>query len=244
MRGSAAASSEGGHRIRVVCRLRPSSNPSTIRVSQEESTLTIPTVRGTSEGFGTPVVDHSAEGLRFGLDRIYESGASQSELFEAEAAPLVVGCLEGVTGTLLAYGQTGAGKTYTVLGKGGTTSGASYDERGLVPRTLQRLFDAAARKRRAGASVEIRLSCIEVYNEALIDLLRPPPRGEGLDLGATAKGPDLVVWEDPKDGGVHVKHLEVAPAASAEEALHSAAQGCEGGQLQRLISRSVSTRFD
>ncbi|KAH8098053.1 hypothetical protein JL720_975 [Aureococcus anophagefferens] len=169
-----------------------------------------PQLRGTSAEKAS-VVDHTAEGLRFGVDHIYEAGASQESLFEAEAAPLVAGCLEGVTGTLLAYGQTGAGKTYTVLGRGGTTATASYDERGLVPRTLQRLFDLAAKKRRAGCSVEIRVSCIEVYNEQLIDLLKAQQPAD--------RAGELVVWEDPKDGGVHVKHLEVAPAASAEEAL-------------------------
>ncbi|KAH8066079.1 hypothetical protein JL722_482 [Aureococcus anophagefferens] len=121
MRSSAASQSERSG-IRVVVRLRPSSGPSTIRVDQEASTLTIPNSRGTSAEKAS-VVDHTAEGLRFG---------------------------------------TGAGKTYTVLGRGGTTATASYDERGLVPRTLQRLFDLAAKKRRAGCSVEIRVSCIEV----------------------------------------------------------------------------------
>ena len=178
-------SSETGHRIRVVVRLRPTAATKTIHVDQAACTLTIPNSRGealmsSSAQETRSVVDHTAEGLRFGVDRIYESSATQSDVFEHEAAPLVSGALEGVTGTLLAYGQTGAGKTYTVLGKGGTTSGAAYDDRGLVPRSISRLYELAAKRRRSGSSVEIRWSCIEVYNETLIDLLKPGSReGEG-----------------------------------------------------------------
>ena len=72
-----------------------------------------------------------AEGLRFDVDAVYGPAATQRAVFEGEAAPLCDAAVDdGVTGTLLAYGQTGAGKTFTVLGKNGTASGARYDDRG------------------------------------------------------------------------------------------------------------------
>ena len=86
-------SSETGHRIRVVVRLRPTAATKTIHVDQAACTLTIPNSRGealmsSSAQETRSVVDHTAEGLRFGVDRIYESSATQSDVFEHEAAPL------------------------------------------------------------------------------------------------------------------------------------------------------------
>lgn len=40
-----------------------------------------------------------------------------------------------LTGTMMAYGQTGAGKTFTITG-----ATESYKQRGLVPRSLSQLF--------------------------------------------------------------------------------------------------------
>jgi kinesin family protein 6/9 len=40
-----------------------------------------------------------------------------------------------LTGTMMAYGQTGAGKTFTITG-----ATESYRQRGLVPRSLSQLF--------------------------------------------------------------------------------------------------------
>lgn len=226
MRSSQGASSaQGGasHRIRVVVRLRPTKAEATIRVDLGARTLTVPNSRspidGAPQGVSKGAVDHTAEGLRFGVDAIYDTGASQRDVFDGECAPLVAGVLEGVTGTLLAYGQTGAGKTYTVLGKGGATSGGGYDDRGLVPRAIGRLFELAARKRRGGASVEVRLSVLEVYNETLVDLLRPrdDDGGPGCGRGGPPPPPEPTVCDGP-DGGVRVKNLEMAVASSAEEA--------------------------
>ena len=48
--------------------------------------------------------------------------------------------LTGYNGTIFAYGQTGSGKTYTIMGP--RCSDGSSDQRGLLPRVLQYLFDS------------------------------------------------------------------------------------------------------
>lgn len=182
-----ASSSSSEERIRVVVRLRP--------VSEGSSSMGY-----RIEGGGLVV----GEKLRFGVDRVYHESATQSEVFEGEGVGLIEACVEGRPGLLLAYGQTGSGKTHTILGEGGASSARGYDRRGLVPRALERLFGAAAKRRRAGASIDIGLSCLEVYNEQLVDLLSPSSRG----LAISEVG-----------GSVSVKGLTVASAASATEAL-------------------------
>ena len=191
------------HRIRVVCRLRPADDAA---VEVRGASLIVPKNRSVRESRDELPAQG---GLRFSVDAVYDQEASQVSVFEGEAAKLVDGVVDGVTGTLLAYGQTGAGKTFTVLGRGGTASGAKYDDRGLVPRCLERLFATAMRKRRSGRVVDVRLSVCEVYNETVVDLLRPPPE-KGQPVG-------LPVVE--RNGLTEIKGLEKAPVASAADAL-------------------------
>ena len=51
------------------------------------------------------------------------------------SAQVVESCLEGYNGTIFAYGQTGSGKTYTITGPDD-----SYQQRGIIPRTLNYIF--------------------------------------------------------------------------------------------------------
>ena len=52
----------------------------------------------------------------FAFDYVYDMGASQDFLYENTAKQAVVSVLEGYNATILAYGQTGTGKTYTMEG--------------------------------------------------------------------------------------------------------------------------------
>lgn len=56
------------------------------------------------------------------------------EVFHAAALDTVDSCLRGFSGTILAYGQTNSGKTWTVTG------GESFEDRGLAPRAIGYLF--------------------------------------------------------------------------------------------------------
>ena len=79
-------------------------------------------------------------------------------VFEGEAAKLVDGVVDGVTGTLLAYGQTGAGKTFTVL-EGEDGQWPTPDDIMVWCRgAWSDLFATAMRKRRSGRVVDVRLS--------------------------------------------------------------------------------------
>ena len=106
-------------------------------------------------------------GLRFSVGAVYDRSVA-SVRFEGEAAKLVDGVVD-VTGTLLAYGQTGAGKTFTVLGRGGTPGRETRRVWCAVP---ERLF-ATAMKRRQG--VAWMSGCRFVKYTMNIEFLRPPP---------------------------------------------------------------------
>ena len=80
-------------------------------------------------------------------------------------------CIEGYNCSIFAYGQTGAGKTFTMMGLGHDNPNA-YQKRGLVPRTLEFLFENIAREvTEEKAEYLITCTFLEIYNEQIIDLV-------------------------------------------------------------------------
>lgn len=81
-----------------------------------------------------------------------------------------MGCFEGYNATILAYGQTSSGKTFTM----GTSdqAGLSEEEIGIVPRVINFIFSEID-KRKAKAEFVVKVSFLEIYNEEIHDLLDP-----------------------------------------------------------------------
>ena len=101
----------------------------------------------------------------FECDRIFDETASQADLFDYCAKPLVKDALLGINSTILAFGQTGSGKTYSI--EGDFTDASSV---GIVPRVVIALFDAAV-DRADAIEFDFRISYIEIYMEKIKDLL-------------------------------------------------------------------------
>lgn len=100
----------------------------------------------------------------FTFDHIFSETCSQSTIFSTIANPLLLSCLEGYNVCIFAYGQTGAGKTYTILGPD------NMQEKGLVPRTIDELFSILSNNH-ANKQTVVKASFLEIYNEQIIDLL-------------------------------------------------------------------------
>jgi kinesin family protein 6/9 len=66
---------------------------------------------------------------------MFDMDAKQEKIFDKVAKDVVDSAINGYNGTIFAYGQTGSGKTFTMTG--GTES---FDDRGLIPRTLTYVF--------------------------------------------------------------------------------------------------------
>jgi len=67
--------------------------------------------------------------------------ASQDEVYETSASAIIQSVVEGYNGTVLCYGQTGAGKTYTMTG-----SQTEFKYRGIVPRAINQVFALTSSK--------------------------------------------------------------------------------------------------
>ena len=81
---------------------------------------------------------------------------------------------DGFSATALAYGPTGSGKTYTIAGKPDSIikhgSGDASD--GIVIRAVESLFEKIRNLQRDGLQFKVRASCVEIYNESVIDLVK------------------------------------------------------------------------
>ncbi|KAJ5707640.1 hypothetical protein N7488_007441 [Penicillium malachiteum] len=181
--------SAGSNTIKVVARFRP----------QNKVEL--------SSG-GTPIVDFeneescaisSREGTgSFTFDRVFPMGSAQADIFDFSIRPTVDDILNGYNGTVFAYGQTGAGKSYTMMG-----SDIDDDEgKGIIPRIVEQIF-ASILTSPSNIEYTVRVSYMEIYMERIRDLLVP-------------HNDNLPVHEE-KSRGVYVKGLLEVYVSSVQE---------------------------
>lgn len=82
---------------------------------------------------------------------------------------------------MFAYGQTGCGKTHTMMGpshpKG--PENVSEEDRGIIPKVIRHIFNYIDE---AGKEIKflVRCSYLEIYNEKVLDLLNLSRENEGL----------------------------------------------------------------
>ena len=119
----------------------------------------------------------------------------------------VLDLFRGINSTVFAYGQTGAGKTFTMFG------GDSYANRGLIPRTINLLFkEIKAHKK--GYTFKSQLSFLEVYKETVYDLLDVFKSEVPIEQWSP------VVLQETSQGALLLKNLNVFEVTSEEEALN------------------------
>ncbi|KAL8175398.1 UNVERIFIED_CONTAM: hypothetical protein K2H54_023252, partial [Gekko kuhli] len=100
----------------------------------------------------------------FIFDMVFDHAASQEEVYMCTTKNLIEGVISGYNATVFAYGPTGAGKTYTMLGLD--------SEPGIYIRTLHDLF-RAIEATSGDMAYSVCMSYLEIYNEVIRDLLNP-----------------------------------------------------------------------
>lgn len=100
----------------------------------------------------------------FYFDFVAGKEVSQDGLFEIAGRPLTEICIEGYNICIFAYGQTGAGKTYTMQGKFDRN-----EEMGLQPKVFEYLFELIGREKESEFSLKV--TYLEIYNEQINDLV-------------------------------------------------------------------------
>ncbi|XP_013225759.2 kinesin-like protein KIF9 isoform X1 [Columba livia] len=192
-------------RVHTFVRVKPTANfaQDMIKFGPDNKSVNIYIKKDARKG----VVNNTQTDWSFRLDGVLHS-TSQELAYETVAQKLVSEALSGYNGTIMCYGQTGAGKTYTMTG-----ATSEYKHRGIIPRAIQQVFKATARS--VDPLVTVRISYLEIYNETMFDLLSPAGSGPG--------GTPMAVVDCPQ--GVYVKGLSIHPVSDEEDALSLLLEG-------------------
>ncbi|CCH58513.1 hypothetical protein TBLA_0A07230 [Henningerozyma blattae CBS 6284] len=102
------------------------------------------------------------------VDKVFGPSASQDLMFKEIAEPLFEDFIKGYNCTILVYGMTSTGKTYTMTGDEKLYDGELSDSAGIIPRVLFKLFESPEI---LNDDYIIKCSFVELYNEDLKDLL-------------------------------------------------------------------------
>jgi len=208
--------------IRVVIRTRPTQvfASKNITISSIDNKINITIPRNEAKG----IINNQKENWSFQFDKILHNVA-QEEVFEYVKS-VITSCTNGFNGTVLAYGPTGSGKTFTMSG-----SSSNFNYRGIIPRAITRLFQELGGKIEYDSKVSI--SYLEIYNETIFDLLSPLPANE-------QKG-EINFQEDAK-GNVVVKGLNKHTVANEEEAFNLLFEGESNRTISEHQLNKASTR--
>ncbi|KAL0598202.1 Kinesin-like protein KIF19 [Plecturocebus cupreus] len=107
---------------------------------------------------------HRSREKSYLFDVAFDFTATQEMVYQATTKSLIEGIISGYNATVFAYGPTGCGKTYTMLG--------TDHEPGIYVRTLNDLF-RAIEETSNNMEYEVSMSYLEIYNEMIRDLLNP-----------------------------------------------------------------------
>ncbi|XP_063682872.1 kinesin-like protein KIF19 isoform X2 [Bolinopsis microptera] len=155
---------------------------------------------------------------RYMFDIAFDSYNTQLDVYLATTKPLISSVLDGFNATVFAYGPTGTGKTYTMLGTG--------DNPGIMALALNEIF-ALVRKGSENSTYTVYMSYLEVYNELIRDLLCP-------------ESGDLELREDST--GVTVAGLEEVEAQSTREVMDMLRDGNKRRTTEPTSVNKTSSR--
>ncbi|PVV00356.1 hypothetical protein BB560_005269 [Smittium megazygosporum] len=123
----------------------------------------------------------------FKFDHIFDPDSSQARVYASSVSNLTSRFLEGYNVTVMAYGQTSSGKSYTM----GTTGDSR--NKGVVEFALDDIFhNSASSSQSSDTDIkrEFAISFVELYNEELIDLIS--------DINSIHNRPSIQIREDTK----------------------------------------------
>eukprot|EP00388_Colpodella_angusta_P000873 GDKJ01002970.1.p1 GENE.GDKJ01002970.1~~GDKJ01002970.1.p1 ORF type:complete len:1427 (-),score=472.62 GDKJ01002970.1:172-3924(-) len=206
-------------KIRVFARVRPLSNKEISEAGPDSAAITA------SDPLTLVVSKPPALPKDFSFDRVFGPQSQQEEVFD-EVEGLMKSVVDGYNVCLFAYGQTGAGKSHTMLGNDNAP--------GIAPRAVRSIFEALEGSERRIRS-EVSVSMMELYVDTLSDLLLPVPKG--------GVRPDLAIKLDSNGLGMsNVPDATRQVVSNAEECLSVFQKGLELRRTSLTQMNSESSR--
>ncbi|XP_047327112.1 kinesin-like protein KIN-UC isoform X2 [Impatiens glandulifera] len=199
-------------RVRVAIRVRP-------KTSEEEADFT-DCVELQPELKRLKLIKNNWNSESYRFDELFSETASQRRVYEVVAKPVVESVLNGFNGTVMAYGQTGTGKTYTIgrLGK------EDVSERGIIVRALEDIIASTS-----GSSDIVEVSYLQLYLESVQDLLAP-------------ERTNIPIVEDHKTGEVTLPGASVVKIQDVDHFLQVLQLGESNRQVANTRMNTESSR--
>merc|ERR1712228_1171542 len=165
---------------------------------------------------------------QFKFDHVFDANVSTGIVYKHTAKGLIKSVLCGYNGTVFAYGATGSGKTYTMLGDDNNV--------GVMLHTLRDLFLAKEKEDCNGLyNFRIFISFLEIYNEKIMDLLVKKSKKK------KSKKKYLELRESPKQG-VIVSGITFKPVNGFEQVMNELNAGNRRRSTESTAANAVSSR--
>ncbi|XP_047993902.1 kinesin-like protein Klp61F isoform X2 [Leguminivora glycinivorella] len=169
---------------------------------------------------------------KFTFDRAFGPHTKQIEVYQQVVSPLIKEVLCGYNCTVFAYGQTGTGKTHTMVGESTGDENVNWQNdplAGIIPRALSQLFDEL---RISNTEYTVRVSYLELYNEELFDL-----------LSSSEDNSKLRIYEDVTRKGANIVNgLEEITVYNKNEVYKIMEQGQERKRVASTLMNAQSSR--
>ena len=156
------------------------------------------------------------------FNNIFTQADTQKQVYEKSAFQIVESILQGYNGTIFAYGQTGCGKTFTMLG-----DIKNPENKGIIPRACSHILTRIASDKNNFEKYNINCSFVELYNEKIYDLMEKEKVKKDLK-------------QSPK--GVFIKNLINVPVSNLSDILRVLSLGDKNRSVGETAMNKGSSR--
>ncbi|XP_061937802.1 kinesin-like protein unc-104 isoform X28 [Apis cerana] len=161
--------------VKVAVRVRPFNNREISREAQciiemSGSTTSILNPKA-PPGSKDSVKSFNYDYSYFSMDPNDANYSSQLMVYKDIGEEMLEHAFEGYNVCIFAYGQTGAGKSYTMMGK------QEEGQEGIIPQICKDLFRKISRNSNECLKYSVEVSYMEIYCERVRDLLNPKNKG-------------------------------------------------------------------
>lgn len=201
-------------RVMVHVRIRPFNDDDISRYGRESS------IDLSDDEKGIIVLRKDYEKKTYNFDSVFDSAVHQQIVYQRVANPVVSSVIEGYNGTIFSYGQTGTGKTFTMIGGQGELLG-------IIPRATHQIFSHIHSCNTHAFTVKV--GFLQIYMEMLQDLLSP--HGDK----------PIRIREDPEEG-VYLSGISWVTVNSMKECMELMNQGDRNRNTAFTSMNSHSSR--
>lgn len=195
----------------------------------------------------------SQENYTFDFYKVLDETKTQEDVFH-DMSHLLKSVIDGYNVCVLAYGCTGSGKTFTLIGDDSETAIAEsvimsiqkepeeknpYERLGLLPRSIVELFNLIEADTSQSQQYEVKCAMIELYLDNILDLLHT--EDDNKSQLPSFNSDKLAVRQTAK-GETYIQNLSYKSVANAEELVGYLGYGLERRHIAATKLNSLSSR--